>query len=90
MTIRETLEKRLIACGLDQDMAKRVMNNVVLDPYQSVMFGLWDNPCETFPQTLMNMSWLFVRGNALKLLDLESPNNPLREMFSDDKDFRDE
>lgn len=81
MTLREKLESMIVNSGMFPDMAKRVMDNVVLDPVNEPMNNRWNDRVDDYPPQLLSICWLSACDHAVKLIDAECPKHWARQVF---------
>lgn len=75
MTVRQTLEEKLVTSGLWGDEAKRVVTGAEEAEPLKAMHGRWDDDANTYPAAMLTVVWMSVREHAIKYLRAEAPKH---------------
>lgn len=77
MTIRETLEERLVNSGLWPDEAKSVVEAMIKDDADNdqLMVHRWGESVDNYPKPLMSVLWLTAKQRAISWIDENKPQH---------------
>jgi hypothetical protein len=86
MTIKETVERRLVANGMFEGQAREAMDAIVVDPeLDDIMSGgRWHDQAECYPTVFLAALWLRIKPKVLDWIDTNCPRAWFRPCFAEE------
>lgn len=81
MTIEEKIREMLIERGLFENQAQAVIDMAKTDIQNKAMLERWSDDVDGYPQSMLNILWLFIEISTLKWIDENLPLAWFRSLF---------
>lgn len=82
-TVRERLEKKLVAHGMFENQAQEVLDVAIprIKKFSEDYTITFDSPSSDYPSVLYNLLFIQIKPIALEWIDKNKPEAWFREMF---------
>ena len=83
MTIRQKMKETLEDNGMFPEQAEEVIKLSEQNETLASMKGRWDDSTEDYPPSIVTLTWITVKEDALKWIDANMPRAWYRPMFAE-------